>query len=216
MSKKRNSRSKNSQPTQSDSKSPTELQHCQEELKQTRQELQTLQEQMEDISDREAAIKKGEHRLADLEKREAEISEKESDLEKQEAEISAVQSATTTREGKVAERERVVREQEIAAEAGFERRNRESLKRLEDEYAVLRKQLDEMRTNALKKLDVELARTREQAHERLDAEIDERWKRFDEEIAQQGKLSSSATIRLQKQKRSSRNAKPSSRFESVR
>lgn len=186
MSKKRNSRSKNSQPTQSDSKSPTELQHCQEELKQTRQELQTFQEQMEDISDREAAIKKGEHRLADLEKREAEISEKESDLEKQEAEISAVQSATTTREGKVAERERVVREQEIAAEAGFERRNRESLKKLEDEYAVLREQLDEMRTNALKKLDVELARTREQAHERLDAEIDERWKRFEEEIAQRG------------------------------
>ena len=187
MSKKQNLRAKNSQPTQSDSKSPTELQHCQEELKQTRQELQTLQEQMKDISDREAAVEDGKRRLADLEKREARVIEKESDLEKQEAKVSKMQSETATRAAEVAERERVVSEREMEADAGFERRNRESLKKLEGEYAALREQLDEMRTSAHQKLDTELAQIREQAQTRLNAELEERRNRFDEEIDQQRK-----------------------------
>lgn len=185
MSKKRNPRSKNSQPNQSNPKSPTELQRCQEELRQTRQALQVIQDQTKDLSAREAAVKEGERRLADLEKREAEVAKKESDLEKQEVEIATMKSATSTRASKVADRERVVSEREMEANAGFERRNRESLKKLEDEYAALRDQLDEMRTNALKKLDEELIRTREQAHVYLDSEIADRQQRFDEEIAQQ-------------------------------
>ena len=190
MSKKQNLKQRSSKPVQpkenlSVQGVPSELQHCQEKLESARQEIKNFQNQAEDISRREAAVSDGERRLADLKKREAEISEKQSALEKQEAEVSAVQSATITREGKVAERERVVREQEIAAEAGFERRNRESLKKLEGEYAVLREQLDEMRTNALKKLDAELAQIREQAQARLDVELDGRQKRFDAEIAQQ-------------------------------
>lgn len=189
MSKKQNPKQRSSKPVQpkenlSVQGSPSELQRCQEKLESARQEIKNFQNQAEDISRREAAVSDGERRLEDLKKREAEISEKQSALEKREAEVSAVQSATTTREGKVAERERVVREQEIAAEAGFERRNRESVKKLEDEYAVLREQLDEMRTNALKKLDAELAQIREQAQARLDVELDGRRKRFDAEIAQ--------------------------------
>ena len=190
MSKKQNPKQRSSKPVQpkenlSVQGSPSELQRCQEKLESARQEIKNFQNQAEDISRREAAVSDGERRLADLKKREAEISEKQSALEKQEAEVAAVQSATTAREGKVAERERVVREQEIAAEAGFERRNRESLKKLEDEYAVLREQLDEMRTNALKKLDAELAQIREQAQARLDVELDGRREHFDAEIAQQ-------------------------------
>ena len=190
MSKKQNLKQRSSKPVQpkenlSVQGSPSELQRCQEKLESARQEIKNFQNQAEDISRREAAVSDGERRLADLKKREAEISEKQSALEKQEAEVAAVQSATTAREGKVAERERVVREQEIAAEAGFERRNRESLKKLEDEYAVLREQLDEMRTNALKKLDAELAQIREQAQARLDVELDGRREHFDAEIAQQ-------------------------------
>ena len=200
MSKKQNPKQRSSKPVQpkenlSAQGSPSELQRCQAKLESARQEIKNFQNQAEDISRREAAVSDGERRLADLKKREASISEKQSALKKQEAEVSAMQSATTTREGKVAERERVVREQEIAAEAGFERRNRESLKKLEDEYAVLREQLDEMRTNALKKLDAELearradvdaelTRIREQAQVRLDVELDGRQKRFDVEIAQ--------------------------------
>lgn len=188
MSKKRNPRYKNSQPNQSNPKSPTELQRCQEELRQTRQSLQVIQDQTKDLSAREAAVKEGERRLADLEKREAGVAGKESALEKQEVEIAAMKSATATRAGEVAKRERIVSEREIEADAGFERRNRESLKKLEVEYAALRDQLDEMRTNVLKKLDEELIRTREQAHAYLDSEIADRQQRFDEEIAQQQKV----------------------------
>lgn len=185
MSKKRNPRAKNSQPTKPDPKSPTELQSCQEELKLALQELQTLQEQTKDLSAREAAVKESERQLADLKKREAEVAEKESALEKQKVAVSEMKSATDTRAGEAAERERIVSEREIEADAGFERRNRESLRKLENEYDALHEQLNKMRTNAHQKLDPELAQIRKQAQVRLDAELDERQKRFDEEIAQQ-------------------------------
>ena len=69
------------------------------------------------------------------------------------------------------------------------------MKKLEDEHAVLREQLDERRSDAFKKLDAELearradvdaelTRIREQAQVRLDVELDGRRKRFDAEIAQ--------------------------------
>ena len=201
MSKKQNLKQRSSKPVQpkenlSVQGSPSELQRCQEKLESARQEIKNFQNQAEDISRREAAVSDGERRLADLKKREAEISEKQSALEKQEAEVFAMQSATTTREGKVAERERVVSEREIEADAGFERRNRESLKKLEDEHAALREQLDERRSDAFKKLDAELetrradvdaelTRIREQAQARLDVELDGRREHFDAEIAQQ-------------------------------
>ena len=200
MSKKQNPKQRSSKPVQpkenlSVQGSPSELQRCQEKLESARQEIKNFQNQAEDISRREAAVSDGERRLADLKKREAEISEKQSALEKQEAEVFAMQSATTTREGKIAERERVVSEREIEADAGFERRNRESLKKLEDEHAALREQLDEKRSDAFKKLDAELearradvdaelTRIREQAQVRLDVELDGRRERFDVEIAQ--------------------------------
>ena len=201
MSKKQNPKRGNSRPIQPKENPaaqglPTELQRCQEELKSARQEIKNFQNQAEDISRREAVVSAGERRLADLKEREAEISEKQSALKKQETEVSTMQSATTNREGKVAERERVVSEREVEADAGFERRNRESLKKLEDEYAALREQLDERRSDAFKKLDAELearradvdtelARIREQAQARLDVELDGRRKRFDAEIAQE-------------------------------
>ena len=200
MSKKQNPKQRSRKPVQpkenlSAQGSPSELQRCQEKLESARQEIKHFQNQSEDISRREAAVSDGERRLADLKKREAEVSEKQSALKKQEAEVFTMQSATTTREGKVAERERVVSEREMEADAGFERRNRESLKKLEDEHAALREQLDERRSDAFKKLDAELearradvdaelTRIREQAQARLDVELDGRQKRFDAEIAQ--------------------------------
>ena len=196
MNKKQKPKAKSSQPTQLAQKPPTELQRCQEELKSARKDLQTLQEQTKDLSAREVAVKEGERRLADLEKREAELSEKESALEKQEVEVTAMKSATATRAGEIADRERVVSEREMEANAGFECRNRESLKKLEDEHAALREQLDERRSDAFKKLDAELearradvdaelTRIREQAQARLDVELDGRREHFDAEIAQQ-------------------------------
>ena len=200
MSKKRNPKRGSSRPVQpkenpSAQGSPAELQRCQEERKSALKDLQTLQEQTKDLSAREVAVKEGERRLADLEKQEAELSEKESALEKQEVEVAAMKSATAIRAGEIADRERVVSEREMEADAGFERRNRESLKKLEDEYAALHEQLDERRSDAFKKLDAELearradvdaelTRIREQAQARLDVELDGRQKRFDAEIAQ--------------------------------
>ncbi len=200
MSKKQNPKRGSSRPVPpkenpSAQGSPTELQRCQAELKSALKDLQTLQEQTKDLSAREVAVKEGERRLADLEKREAELSEKESALEKQKVEVTAMKSATATRAGGLADRERVVSEREMEADAGFERRNRESLKKLEDEHAALREQLNERRSDAFKKLDAELearradvdaelTRIREQAQVRLDAELDGRRKHLDEEIAQ--------------------------------
>ena len=174
------------QPVQPAQESPAELQHCQQELKTARQELQKFR-------DREGEFQK---RAEDLDRRETAVNKDEQDLKKREGEVSKRQSAMTTREGEVAERERVVREREVEADAGFERRNRESLKKLEDEYAALREQLDGMRSKALQQLDSEhaarrteqdeeLDRIRKQAQARLDAEIAESRKHFDEEIAQQ-------------------------------
>ena len=172
------------QPVQPAQESPTELQRCQQELKAARQDLQKLQ-------DREGEFQK---RAEDLNRREAAVNKDEQDLKKREGEVSKRQSAVTAREGEVAERERVVSEQEVEADAGFERRNRESLKKLEDEYTALRGQLEEMRTKAVEKLNAEhearktaqdeaLDQIREQAQARLDAEIAESRNRFDEEIA---------------------------------
>ena len=165
------------QPVQPAQESPTELQRCQ-------QELQKLQ-------DREGEFQK---RAEDLNRRKAAVNKDKQDLKKQEGEVSKRQSAMTTREGEVAERERVVSEREVEADAGFERRNREYLKKLEDEYTALRGQLEEMRTKAVEKLNAEhearkmeqdatLDRIRKQTQARLDAEIAERRNRFDEETA---------------------------------
>ena len=189
MSKRQKGSRGGSQPVQAVQGTSAELQRCQQELKSARQEIQKFQDRAEDLDRREAAVSEGEQRLEALKKREAE-------LEKREDKVSKTQSATVTREGKVAERERNVREREIEAEAGFERRNRESLKQLEDEHAALRGQLDEMRTNALQKIDAEhearrteqdaeMDRVRKQDQARLDAELADRRKRFDEEIVQQ-------------------------------
>ena len=191
MSKSQEGSGGGSQPVQAAQGTSAELQRCQEELKSAQQEIRNLRDRAEDLDLREAAVSEGERRLEALEKREAE-------LEKREAEVSKTQSATVTREGKVAERERNVREREVEAEAGFERRNRESLKQLEDEHAALRGQLDKMRSNALQKLDsereertakldTELDRIREQAQARLDAEFTDRRKHFDKEIAEHRK-----------------------------
>ncbi len=181
MSKRQ--KDKPSQPTQ---ESPAELQRCQQELKTAQQELQKFQ-------DREGEFQK---RAEDLDRREAAVKKDKQDLKKLGGEVSKRQSAMTAREGEVAERERVVSKREMEADAGFECRNRKSLKKLGDEYAALHGQLEEMRTTAFEKLNAEhekrkaaqdeaLDRIRDQAQARLDAEIAERRKRFDEEIAQQ-------------------------------
>ena len=181
MSKRQ--KDKPSQPTQ---ESPAELQRCQQELKTAQQALQKFQ-------DREGEFQK---RAEDLDRREAAVKKDKQDLKKREGEVSKRQSAMTAREGEVAERERVVSEREMEADAGFECRNRKSLKKLGDEYAALHGQLEEMRTTAFEKLNEEhekrkaaqdeaLDRIRDQAQARLASETAERRKRFDEEIAQQ-------------------------------
>ena len=178
MSKRKKGRS-SVQPVRPAQESPTELQRCQQELKIARQDLQKFQDREKDLDRREGAVNEGEQ-----------------DLKKREGEVSKRQSAVIAREGEVAERERVVSEREVDADAGFERRNRESLKKFEDEYADLHGQLEEMRTKAFEKLNAEdearkaaqdkaLDRSREQAQDRLDAELADRRKRFDEEIARE-------------------------------
>ena len=165
-------RQRNKQPVQPTQESPAELQRCQQELKSARQELQKFQ-------DRKGEFQK---QAEDLDRRETAVNEDEQDLKK--------------REGEVAERERVVSEREVEADAGFERRNRESLKKFEDEYAALYGQLEEMRTNAFEKLNAEhearktaqdeaLDRIRERERARLDAEFAASRKRFDAEIARE-------------------------------
>ncbi len=182
MSKRQRGR----RPVQSAQESPDELQHCQQELKTVRQELQKSQ-------DREGELQKREE---NLNHREATVNEDEQDLKKREGEVSKRQSAVTAREGEVADRERVVSEREVEADAGFERRNRESLKKFEGELAALRGQLEEMRTAAFKKLNGEyeerkaaqdeaLDRSRERDRARLDAEFAASRKRFDAEIARE-------------------------------
>ncbi len=172
-------RQKDRQPVQPAQESPAELQRCQQELKAARQDLQKFQERAEALEHREVAVNKAEQ-----------------DLKKREDEVSKRQSAVTAREGEGAERERVVSEREVEADAGFERRNRESLKKLEDEHAALHGQLEEMRTNALEKLNAEhearkmaqdeaLDRIREQDQARLDAELAASRERFDAELARQ-------------------------------
>ena len=183
---KRQKRKQQVQPVQPTQESPAELQHCQQELKTVRQELQKSQ-------DREGELQKREE---NLDRREATVKEDEQDLKKREGEVSKRQSAVTAREGEVAERERVVSERELEADAGFERRNRESLKKFEGELAALRGQLEEMRTAAFKKLkeeyearkaaqDEALDRSRERDQARLDADFADRRKRFDAEIARE-------------------------------
>ena len=201
MSKKQNSKRGSSRPVQSKEApaaqgSPTELQRCQQELEVARQEIKGLQAQAEDIARREVAVKDGERRLAGLKEQEAEVSAMQSATATRADELEKRERELANREGKLAERERDVSEREIEADAGFERRNRESLKKLEDEHASLRGQLDERRSDAFKKLDAELearradvdaelTRIREQAQARLDIELDGRREHFDAEIAQQ-------------------------------
>ena len=181
---KRQKNKPSGQPVQPAQESPAELQRCQQELKAAQQALQKFQA-------REGEFQK---RADDLNLRETAVNKDEQDLKKREGEVSKRQSTVTAREGEVAKRERVVSEREVEADAGFERRNRESLKKLEDECTALRGQLEEMRTNAFEKLneehearkmaqDEELDRIRKQAQARLDAEIAESRNRFDEEIA---------------------------------
>ena len=201
MSKKQNSKRGSSRPVQSKEApaaqgSPTGLQRCQQELEAARQEIKGLQAQAEDIARREVAVKDGERRLASLKEQEAEVSAMQSATATRADELEKRERELAKREGKLAERERDVSEREIEADAGFERRNRESLKKLEDEHAALCEQLDERRSDAFKKLDAELearradvdaelTRIREQAQARLDVELDGRRKHFDAEIAQQ-------------------------------
>lgn len=165
-------RQRNKQPVHSAQESPAELQRCQQELKSARQDLQKFQT-------REGEFQK---QAEDLDRREVAVNKDEQDLKK--------------REGEVAERERVVSEREVEADAGFERRNRESLKKFEDEYAALYGQLEEMRTKAFEKLNAEhearktaqdkaLDQIREREQARLDAEFAASRKRFDAEIARQ-------------------------------
>ena len=200
MSKKQNPKRGSSRPVQSKEApaaqgSSTELQRCQQELEAARHEIKDLQAQSEDIALREAAVKDGERRLAGLKEQEFEVSAMQSATATRAGELEKRESELANREGNLAERERDVSEREIEADAGFERRNRESLKKLKDEHAVLREQLDERRSDAFKKLDAELearradvdaelTRIREQAQARLDVELDGRRKRFDAEIAQ--------------------------------
>lgn len=151
-------RQRNKQPVHSAQESPAELQRCQQELKSARQDLQKFQ-------DREGEFQK---QAEDLDRREVAVNKDEQDLKR--------------REGEVAERERVVSEREVEADAGFERRNRESLKKFEDEYAALYGQLEEMRTKAFEKLNSEhearktaqdkaLDQIREREQARLDADF---------------------------------------------
>ena len=201
MSKKQNPKQGSSRPVQSKEApaaqgSPTELQRCQQELEAARQEIKDLQTQSVDIALREAAVKDGDRRLAGLKEQEVEVSAMQSATATRAGELEKREIGLANREGKLAERERDVSEREIEADAGFECRNRESLKKLEDEHAALRKQLDERRSDIFKKLDAEiearradvdaeLARIREQAQARLDAELDGNRKRFEASIAQQ-------------------------------
>ena len=201
MSKKQNSKRGSSRSVQSKEApaaqgSPTGLQRCQQDLEAAQQKIKRLQAQAEDIARREAAVKDGEHRLADLKEQEAKVSAMQSATATRADELEKRERGLVNREGKLGERERDVSEREIEADAGFERRNRESLKKLEDEHAALRGQLDERRSDAFKKLDAELearradvdtelTRIREQAQARLDVELDDRRKRFDAEIAQE-------------------------------
>ena len=201
MSKKQNSKRGSSRPIQPKKApaaqgSPTELQRCQQELEVARQEIKGLQAQAEDIARREVAVKDGERRLAGLKEQEAEVSAMQSATATRADELEKRERELANREGKLAERERDVSEREIEADAGFERRNRESLKELKDEHAALREQLDEGRSDAFKKLDAELearradvdaelTRIRKQAQARLDVELDGRREHFDAEIAQE-------------------------------
>ena len=155
----------------------------------------SLQSRIRELSEREARVSE---RTSALEKREAETDDRKARLDEERKRLDDRKQELRKLEGDLTSRGRTIREQEMEAEAGFARRNREAIKALEAEHAALRSKIEEMRTEALGQLqqrldqeehdrrtalDEELRRTRETAVASLISELDERRQRIDAEIS---------------------------------
>ena len=185
----------------------SETRHDNEEPVTVKPESASLQSSVRELSEREAHVSE---RTTALEKREAGLDDREARLDEERHRLDSRERKLRALEGDLTSRERTVQEQEIEAEAGFARRNREAVKALEAEHAALRSEIGEMRAEALEQLrqrldreehdrrtalDGELRRAREAAVANLRSELDEKRQRFDAEIS-----SSRATIENERQR----------------